>query len=514
MTLTLDNWEFEPDATNDRIIIRSLDTNEEYYLNEDGTTNVDADTLRGNAPDDLSAGITSTQHVTTFEEPYVSISDYDAVIGGSIDTDVDYFVPQASYNNVSFDVSGQDSIGQGITWNDTGSKMYIIGRGSSNIYEYDVSTAYDISTATFSVSFDVSGQDTGTQGMTWNDDGSKMYIVGADTDSIYEYDVSTAYDISTASFNVSFDVSGQDTIPRGMAWNDTGSKMYVVGSDSDSIHEYDVSTAYDISTATFSVSFDVSGQDTSPQGMALNDTGSKMYMIGNINDSIYEYDLSTAYDISTATFSVSFDVSGQDTTPINMEWNNDGSKMYMVGNDANNIYEYDVSAPTDATSIVTVDNPDDVFEWDTATFESDPAVTVNLLDESGTTLLTDIGADTDISSISSNENFKFELNFDTSSSTPSVDYLARRFVGADFKKDEIGLDKKGEYDTNSNYRSATAGYNFDFSRVYIHDSESTDTTGIDFTSLPWTPEEGDILTCVNKQSESGDYRLYLVAYHP
>jgi len=104
--------------------------------------------------------------------------------------------------------------------------------------------------------------------------------------------------------------------------------------------EKELITLFDISSASFSTSFDISGQDGSPQGMAWNDDGSKMYMVGNVNDSIYEYDVSTPFNISSASFSTSFDVSGQDGTLNGMAWNNDGSKMYMVGDGNNSIYEY------------------------------------------------------------------------------------------------------------------------------------------------------------------------------
>jgi glutamine cyclotransferase len=216
----------------------------------------------------------------------------------------------------------------------------MVGNANDNIYEYTCSTAFDIGTASYSKSLDVSGQDTAPQGMTWNNDGTKLYMVGNDTANIYEYTCSTAFDIGTASLNQSLDVSGQDTIPTGMAWNDTGTKLYMVGNGNDSIYEYTCSTAFDIGTASYSKSLDVSGQDTIPQGMAWNNDGTKLYMVGRASDSIYEYNCSTAFDVGTASFSQSLDVSGQDTIPRGIAWNDTGTKLYMVGNDTANIYEY------------------------------------------------------------------------------------------------------------------------------------------------------------------------------
>jgi len=75
--------------------------------------------------------------------------------------------------------------------------------------------------------------------------------------------------------------------------------------------------------------------------MAFNDDGSKVYIVGTVNDNIYEYSLSTPYDISTGSYIDFLDISSQDSNPNGMAFNDDGSKVYMIG-DNGNIYEYDV----------------------------------------------------------------------------------------------------------------------------------------------------------------------------
>jgi hypothetical protein len=70
--------------------------------------------------------------------------------------------------------------------------------------------------------------------------------------------------------------------------------MYMVGSTNDSVHQYTLSTAFDLSTASYdSVSFDVSGQDISLYGIAFNTDGTKMYMVGISSDSVYQYTTGT-----------------------------------------------------------------------------------------------------------------------------------------------------------------------------------------------------------------------------
>ena len=149
--------------------------------------------------------------------------------------------------------------------------------------------------------------------------------------------------VGAAVYNgVSFSVTAQDTSPYGIAFKSDGTKMYMVGLTNDTVYQYSLSTAWDMSTASYdTVSFSVSAQDTSPTGIAFKSDGTKMYMVGVTNDTVYQYSLSTAWDMSTASYdTVSFSVSAQDTAPNDIAFKSDGTKMYMVGATNGTVYQY------------------------------------------------------------------------------------------------------------------------------------------------------------------------------
>ncbi len=92
---------------------------------------------------------------------------------------------------------------------------------------------------------------------------------------------------AAATFVDRFDVSGQDTTPRGLTFNNDGTKMFVVGNDGNDINVYTLSIGFDLtSTVTFNdingdgTGFDISGQDTAPQGIVFNNDGTKMFVAG------------------------------------------------------------------------------------------------------------------------------------------------------------------------------------------------------------------------------------------
>jgi len=155
----------------------------------------------------------------------------------------------------SFDASGQTSSAEDITWNndsaDTdGDKFYIVSSGDSTVYSYTASTNYDITTLSTANSFDTSGQDSDPSGIAFNSDGTKMFIAGRSSSTIYSYTLSTGFDITTTSTANTLDVSSDVGTVSDISWDNDGSQLYVSDSANSDIVFYSCSTNYDISTAS------------------------------------------------------------------------------------------------------------------------------------------------------------------------------------------------------------------------------------------------------------------------
>lgn len=262
-----------------------------------------------------------------------------------------YDIANATYDSVSFNFSSQGGTGRALRFNNDGTKMYYLSDGNNSIYQYSLSTAFDVSTTTYdSVSFDVSTQETSPSHFNFNSDGSKIYVMGFNTDSIYQYSLSTAFDISSASYDsVSFSVGSQETDPFGFCFNDDGTKIYVIGNTNDRVYQYSLSTPFDLNTASYdSVSFSVSAQETGPTDIAFNADGRKMYITGFIQDSVFQYSLSSPFNVNTASYdSVSFSASSQVSTSFSLFFNPAGTKMYILdgGGATPIVFQYSLPSP-------------------------------------------------------------------------------------------------------------------------------------------------------------------------
>src|SRR6056300_288459 len=187
-------------------------------------------------------------------------------------------------------------------------------------------------TTSFVDSFSISAQETAAQGIAFNNDGTKMFVVGSTGDDVNEYTLTTGFDVSSASFVDSFSVSDQESFPQGIAFNNDGTKMFVVGSTGNDVNEYTLTTGFDVSSASFVDSFSVSDQESFPTGVTFNNDGTKMFVVG-VDGDVNEYTLTAGFDVSSASFVDSFSVKDQESLPRDVTFNNDGTKMFVVGRD-------------------------------------------------------------------------------------------------------------------------------------------------------------------------------------
>jgi hypothetical protein len=288
-----------------------------------------------------------------------------------------YNIVSASYASVNFNLQpSQGETPTSIRFNNDGSKMFVVNNIGQDVNEYTLSTNFNVSTATFVDAFSVSGQETQPHGLAFNDDGTKMFVCGLTGDDVNEYSLSTAFDVSTASFTDSFSVSSQETSPTGITFNNDGTKMFVIGTSGDDVNEYTLSTGFDVSTASFVDSFDISGQASNPMDVVFNGDGTKMLVAAYSSQDILLYTLTTGFDVSTASYTSALDVSAVVDRPHGLTFNNEGTQMFIVDNTTQTVYEYaSVSAyfPTGYHAAHTTTSTDSTYWTDINSMTADEA---------------------------------------------------------------------------------------------------------------------------------------------
>ena len=237
------------------------------------------------------------------------------------------------YAGTSTKTIGDPSNPIGMFFKDDGTKLFASRKVAGTIEEFSLTTAWDISTIGTADVTKSPTEPTGYDHIAFKTDGTKLYISDIGGDKVHQYALTGAWDLSTlaASSEKTLDVAaiGVDNIV-GISFQPDGTSVFLMDLFDDTLSEHDLSTAWDISTAGSATNtFSPSEPDT-PRGVTFNSDGTRVYIGDQTDDEVHQYSLSTPWDISTASaLEVSFEVDPDVLVQQQIIWGDSGSKFYI-----------------------------------------------------------------------------------------------------------------------------------------------------------------------------------------
>ena len=255
-----------------------------------------------------------------------------------------YDLANGSYDSKSFSCAYQESNPQGVQISADGTKMYVLGV-SKTVHQYNLSTAYDASTASYSTGFNPPEDANNIGKVVFNPTGTKMFILSL-AGKLWEYTLSIGFNLSSTITYTNNSYTFGATI-FGVDFNATGTRMFALSDSTDEIKQFNLSTGFDLSTiSTTSNSFSVASQTTNPQGMAVNSAGTKVFIAdGALTYNIYEYSASTGFDASTISYAATYHITNDLAGPTfgylrDLAFSASGHKMYLVSNTYDKIEQF------------------------------------------------------------------------------------------------------------------------------------------------------------------------------
>jgi len=267
----------------------------------------------------------------------------DSLIINGNNVKVNEVTPKGSWDTSTMVLISDYSVGKeetnpgGIFFRPDGSKMYIVGYTNATVYQYNLSTPWDVTTASLESSKSIKDQDSSPQGIFFYPDGTKMYIVGSWNDKVYQYNLSTPWDVTTATFVSSKSIKDKDNNPRDLFFHPDGSKMYIVGDGNNTVYQYNLSTPWDVTTASLESSKSIKEFFDYLTGISFNPTGDKMYVVGTTDPLVCQYNLSTPWDVTTATFVSSYKI---ESKPQSIFFHPNGDKVYILSGSDDKVHQY------------------------------------------------------------------------------------------------------------------------------------------------------------------------------
>lgn len=237
----------------------------------------------------------------------------------------------------------------GIDISANGDKLAYSSYSEDYLYQELLSTDWDVSShGASATAYSVNSTATdGPLGIKFKDDGSYVYVTGYISDKIAAYPLSTDYDVSTMNTTNpdTLDISSYAAYSWGFAFSANGDQVFAVDLLNTRIYKWTMNTAWDIANASYHSS---SGElpFSNPVDIIFSPTGLKCYILGYSNDTLYQFNLSSPYDISqiqsSSTPDYSVSVNSQQATPTGFTITPDGSRLYLIGNNPREVTQYDL----------------------------------------------------------------------------------------------------------------------------------------------------------------------------
>lgn len=248
-------------------------------------------------------------------------------------------ISSATYSNLKFATA--ITYFRGVALGRNGTRLYTMDLNS--IYEYNLTTPYDISTAVSvrSKSLD-SLQVDDYHALAISPNGSKLYA-GGDR-YIREFSFGSSWNVSTLTLTSSFQVTDSNDI-LGVTFTSDGKKMYVFEENAGrDIKEYSLTTAWDLTTASYVRTAVYSG--SLGVNIFIKPDGKKFYVADFTDSKLYQYSLPMEGNLSSLTAESSLSVNSQ---PWPFTFSTDGRYFYVVSNADKDIYQYEMTGNPTST---------------------------------------------------------------------------------------------------------------------------------------------------------------------
>lgn len=262
------------------------------------------------------------------------------VVNDAVYVDFDRY----SYSGIYLDISNETENARATHWKPDGSELYITGRYTENVVNYSASEPWNIGSVTYRNQYDLSGETGSTDqqsvphGLFLRDDGLKMWVFNRT--EMWGYSLDEAWDVTSAKKGY-FIYLGEH-VQRGhdFDFNPDGTKLFIDDRNAQAIHEYHLSTPWDITTAEWFYMLDISDQEQEVRGLEMVKDGRGMLLMDTVRQKILQYTLSVPYDLATSQYLNAFDVSGEAQQPRGLSVHPELKYIYVTGRDHQEVYQY------------------------------------------------------------------------------------------------------------------------------------------------------------------------------
>jgi len=240
----------------------------------------------------------------------------------------------------------------GLAFSTSGERMFMIGNADT-VFEYELTNPYCIANVSTPLKKDISTTGSGNPtGIVFDPSGTKMFLVDKHPDKVYQYDLTEPWLTSTASLVDSFSITSQEKVAEGIAFDATGTKMFIVGSEGTNqgeVNQYKLTVPYIVTSASHIGVYTMSFTGANPSGIVFDPSGTKMFISDQGTDTIREYALNVPYITSSNSTgdanTPSLSITAVGDSVRDFWFDTSGTKLFILEQGARDVTVYKLTVP-------------------------------------------------------------------------------------------------------------------------------------------------------------------------
>ncbi|MDA7781830.1 secretion protein, partial [Candidatus Pelagibacter sp.] len=299
-----------------------------------------------------------------------------------------------SEQQASVDDSG--TFTSGIHFNPDGTKMFTVvstpasGETYTNVSEYILRKPFDVSTKVYrghdqrcilNSGDEALGPVGKVHDLEFSNDGLMLFVSRGDTtndadtlanrDRVFRFDLTSPYDVSTCAFanqtsdldtgtlqdgsNAGDITEGSSNRLQGFEINNDGTKLFAIfhgaSSQNTRLLEYQLSTAYDLSTISIitDAGIELNDEASNPKGLRFSPDGKRFWVTDHqataTGRDVVQVSLDVAFSTSSFTIDGTASIADSNQQSNGIAFSAAGLKMYIPHENNNEIYEYHLVCP-------------------------------------------------------------------------------------------------------------------------------------------------------------------------
>ena len=221
--------------------------------------------------------------------------------------------------------------------------LFVHSRGNNKVISFSLEIKGDISSAVYHQSFStnnyIGSTAQGEHGHGFfirQDDLKKMWLFNRT--EIWEFELEEAGKISSAVYSNYLDLTDYVERGHGIFFHPEGTYLYIDDRNKEMIHQFSLITAWSIGSFDEYFVLDISDNHEAVRAVNFHPNGSHMFLLDTDLQEIQHYELSNPWQITSAVFQYELSVSL--SNPRSFTWNSNGTIAYVMNTDDGVIYEF------------------------------------------------------------------------------------------------------------------------------------------------------------------------------